>query len=95
MQITEKEVAYVADLARLVIDKDEMDTFANQIGTILEYVNTLNRLDTTGVTPTTHAIRLSNVFRDDIESPFGDREAALANAPETDDGQFLVPKIVG
>ena len=95
MQIAEKEVTYVANLARLAIDKEEMDTFADQIGNILEYFNTLNRLDTTGVAPTTHAIRLSNVFRDDIENPFADRDAALANAPEKDDGQFLVPKIVG
>ena len=95
MKITEKEVLYVANLARLDIDKDAIDTFAHQIGKILEYIDTLNRVDTSGVAPTTHVIGLSNVFRDDIENPFADRDAALANAPEKEDGQFLVPKVVG
>jgi len=95
MKITEKEVLYVADLARLDIDKASIDTFAHQIGKILEYVDTLNRVDTTGIVPTTHAIGLSNVFRNDVEIPFTDRNMALANAPEKDNGQFLVPKVVG
>jgi aspartyl-tRNA(Asn)/glutamyl-tRNA(Gln) amidotransferase subunit C len=95
MKITEKEVIYVANLARLEIDQNSIDVFARQIGSILEHIDVLNQIDTTGVDPTTHAIGLTNVFREDIETTLIDRDAVLLNAPEKDDGQFLVPKIVG
>jgi len=95
MKITEKEVNYVAHLARLDIDQSSVDVFAKQIGSILEHVEVLSRIDTTGVHPTTHAIGISNVFREDNETATIDRDATLSNAPEKDDGQFIVPKVVG
>jgi len=95
MKITREEVLHVADLARLDIDESSIDTFAEQIGKILEYVDTLNTIDTTGVDPTSHAISLNNVFREDDAVPPMDRDEALSNAPEKEDGQFLVPKVVG
>ena len=94
MKITKEEVLHVAHLARLHIDENYIDTFAEQIGKILEYVDTLNRVDTTGVRPTSHAIDLTNAFRNDEVSDYFDSDRALANAPEKEDGNFIVPKII-
>ena len=65
MKLTKKEVLHVATLARLNIDESLIDTFAVQLGDILEYVKTLDRLDTAGVPPTFHAVDKSNAFRED------------------------------
>ena len=94
MRITKEEVLYVANLARLEMDEEYIDKFARQIGTILEYVDTLNRVDTEGVPPTSHAIFLTNAFREDEIKEHLDREAALANAPEKEDENFVVPKVI-
>ena len=95
MKITKKEVLYVADLARLNLDAAAIEKFAGQIGEILEYVDKLNEVNTEGVKPTSHAISLNNAFREDEQKEHLDREQALANAPQKEDGNFLVPKVVG
>lgn len=94
MKITKDEVMHVANLARLDMDEASIDKFAGQIGNILEYVDVLNRVDTQGVTPTSHAISLTNVFREDLEKKALERDKALANAPQKEDGNFVVPKII-
>jgi len=95
MKITKDEVLYVADLARLDLDSEMIDKFADQIGTILDYVDKLNEVDTEGVRPTSHAISLTNAFREDEQIDHLEREQALANAPEKEEGSFIVPKVVG
>lgn len=94
MKITKDEVIHVARLSRLHIDETSTEKFAGQIGTILEYVDKLNQVDTEGVTPTSHAISLTNAFREDEVKAHLERDAALANAPEKEDGSFVVPKII-
>jgi aspartyl-tRNA(Asn)/glutamyl-tRNA(Gln) amidotransferase subunit C len=94
MKITKEEVLYVARLARLELDEASIDRFSAQIATILDYVDTLKKLDTTGVQPTSHAIFLANAFREDEPDEHLDRELALANAPEKENGAFLVPKVI-
>ena len=95
MKITKDEVLYVADLARLDLDEASIDRFAGQIDTILDYVDKLNEVDTEGIRPTSHAISLTNAFREDEPEEHLDRGQALANAPEKEDGSFIVPKVVG
>ena len=95
MKITREEVLYVADLARLDLDETAIDKFAEQITKILEYMDLLNRVHTDGVEPTSHAIFLTNAFREDEEREHLDRDLVLANAPEKEEGNFLVPKVVG
>jgi len=95
MKITKKEVVHVANLARLDLDEESISKFAGQIDNILEYVDMLNRVDTKGVAPTSHAIFLTNVFREDKVKGHLDRNEALANAPEKEDGNFVVPKVIG
>jgi len=95
MKISKDEVIHVANLARLDMDEANIEKFVGQIQMILEYVDTLNQVDTKGVPPTSHAISLTNAFREDEEREVFDRESALANAPEQEDGNFIVPKVVG
>ncbi|MBC8198741.1 MAG: Asp-tRNA(Asn)/Glu-tRNA(Gln) amidotransferase subunit GatC [Desulfobacterales bacterium] len=94
MKITKDEVVYTADLARLDLDENSINRFADQIGDILEYVDTLNSVDTEGITPTSHAIFLSNAFREDEVKESMSADKALANAPEKEDGNFIVPKVI-
>ncbi len=94
MKITKDEVLYVADLARLDLDETSIDRFAGQIATILDYVDKLNEVDTAGVRPTSHAISLTNAFREDEQSEHLDRNEALSNAPAKEGGNFIVPKII-
>ncbi len=95
MKITKEEVLYVARLARLDLDADSIDTFAGQIDEILGYIEKLNQVVTEGIKPTSHAISLTNAFRDDAQGRHLDRKRALANAPEREEGCFVVPKVVG
>ena len=95
MKITKDEVLYVANLARLNLDEAAIEKFAGQIGEILAYVDKLNEVNTEGVKPTSHAISLTNAFRQDEGQGHLDPEKALANAPEKEDGNFVVPKVVG
>ncbi len=94
MKITKEEVLHVANLARLDVDKVLIDKFARQIGTVLEYVDKLKAVDTRDVTPTSHAISLTNAFREDDERQSFDSDSALSNAPEKEDGNFIVPKVI-
>ncbi|WP_372682161.1 Asp-tRNA(Asn)/Glu-tRNA(Gln) amidotransferase subunit GatC [Desulfosarcina sp.] len=94
MKISPKEVLHVAHLARLDIAEADVDRMADQIGTILDYVDTLNQVDTFGVPATSHAITLTNAFREDEAQDHLGPQASLANAPEKEDGAFVVPKIL-
>jgi aspartyl-tRNA(Asn)/glutamyl-tRNA(Gln) amidotransferase subunit C len=95
MKISKEELLHVAQLARLELDDKAIATFSDQIGTILTYVDQLKGVDTEDVRPTSHAIALNNAFREDKLKDHLDTEAALGNAPEKDDGSFIVPKVVG
>jgi aspartyl-tRNA(Asn)/glutamyl-tRNA(Gln) amidotransferase subunit C len=94
MKISKQEVLHVAHLARLEISDVDVDRFASQIGTILDYVDALKQVNTEGVAATSHAITLTNAFRDDEVKGQLEPDAALANAPEKDDGAFVVPKVI-
>ncbi len=95
MRITKEQILHVAHLARLELDQAAVETFAGQISTVLEYVDQLQGVNTQGVKPTSHAISLTNAFREDKQRDHLDTEKALANAPEKEDGSFVVPKVVG
>ena len=94
MKITQEEVAHVAMLARLELSAKEKEEIAGQLNDILEYVDKLNRLDTTDVPPTMHVLPLVNVIREDEPRPCLPREEVLANAPEVEDGMFRIPPVI-
>ncbi|MEM9486827.1 MAG: Asp-tRNA(Asn)/Glu-tRNA(Gln) amidotransferase subunit GatC [Cyanobacteria bacterium P01_F01_bin.116] len=90
-----EQVRKVALLARLDLTKEEEQQFTEQLNGILDYVNQLNELNTENIEPTTRAIELSNITRQDELTPFESRESILENAPEREDDFFKVPKILG
>lgn len=96
MKISRKDVEYVARLARLELTETEKDTFTGQLGSILEYIDQLNRLETADVPPTSHVLALQNVWREDAARPCPEtvRENILANAPEREDDFFKVKKVI-
>jgi aspartyl-tRNA(Asn)/glutamyl-tRNA(Gln) amidotransferase subunit C len=89
-----QEVQKVANLARLRLSEEELADCGRQLTTILDYVRTLDEVDTTSVEPLTHAIPSENVFRDDVVRPSLPVSDALANAPKSDGRYFLVPPIL-
>ena len=94
MKITKDEVTHVARLARLEFTEAEAEKFTSQLNNILMYMDMLNRVDTTGVEPMTHAIAQKNAFREDNITPSLVRDFTLANAPDTRGDFFRVPKVI-
>ena len=94
MKITKEEVEHVAKLARLEITESEKEAFSQQLSAILTYVEQLGKVDTKGVEPTATVVGQTNVFREDTVQPSLPVEKALSNAPESQDGYFVVPRII-
>lgn len=94
MQITKDLVSYVAALSRIELEDDEIDEMQKQMNDIVNYMDTLNQLDTDSTEPLSHVFAITNVMRDDEVKPSYDREDILKNAPERTDETFVVPKTV-
>lgn len=92
--ISRQEVEYVAKLARLNLTEEEAEKYTEQLNAILEFAGKLNELDTGNIEPTSHVLDVYNVMRDDEVRPSVDREKALLNAPDEEDGQFKVPAVM-
>jgi len=92
--LSEKDVQYVAKLARLEVTAEEVAKYTQQLGNILQYVEQLNKLDTSNVEPLTHPLDMKNVFREDVVQPSLTQQEVLSNAPEPQSGHFKVPKIM-
>ncbi len=93
-RITIEEVEHVADLARLEFSSQEKEQFTKELDEILELVSQLEDLDTTGVEPAYNVLELQNVFREDEVKASLPRDEALSNAPESENGAFVVPRII-
>ncbi|MHB9111357.1 MAG: Asp-tRNA(Asn)/Glu-tRNA(Gln) amidotransferase subunit GatC [Thermoleophilia bacterium] len=92
--VTHDDVIYVAKLARLKVEAEDLDRYAGQLSSILSHIDKISELDLSGVEPTSHVIGLSNVFREDEPRPSVNRDEALANGPEVEQGAFRVPPIL-
>ena len=93
--ITRADVAHLARLARLALTEQELDHFGAQLDGILAAVLRISDLDTADVPPTSHALDLTNVEREDVVRPGLTQDDALAAAPAAEDGRFRVPRILG
>ncbi|MDQ7802508.1 Asp-tRNA(Asn)/Glu-tRNA(Gln) amidotransferase subunit GatC [Amycolatopsis sp. NPDC049691] len=93
--ISRDEVAHLAKLARLAVTDDEIDVFAGQLDQILDSVAKVSEVAADDVPPTSHAVPLTNVFRQDVVVPGLTQQQALAGAPAAEDGRFRVPRILG
>lgn len=92
--ITENDVRYIAKLAKLTFEDEEIGRFVSELNSILDYINKLNELDTSNVEPTSHFLDISNVTRPDIPEKKISHEEAIRNAPEEGYGHFKVPRII-
>lgn len=88
------DVAYIAGLAKLELTPEEEARFTRDLGQVLDYVAQLEKWDTTGIEPMYHPLPCFDALRPDVPGASLDRDAALANAPAQEDGQFRVPKVV-
>jgi aspartyl-tRNA(Asn)/glutamyl-tRNA(Gln) amidotransferase subunit C len=93
MTLSRDDVAHVALLARLGLSDEEVDRFGAQLDAILQAISKLNQVDTSAVAETAQVGGLVNVWREDEPRPSISRELALANAPDSEDGQFRVGAI--
>ncbi|HEX6077476.1 MAG TPA: Asp-tRNA(Asn)/Glu-tRNA(Gln) amidotransferase subunit GatC [Micromonosporaceae bacterium] len=92
--ISREEVAHLARLARLAVTESELDTFAGQLDVILQSVARIGDVTAEDIPPTSHAVPLTNVFREDEPLPGLEQGAALAAAPDAEAGRFRVPRIL-
>jgi aspartyl-tRNA(Asn)/glutamyl-tRNA(Gln) amidotransferase subunit C len=92
--ISPEDVAHIARLSRLALSEAEAERMREQLSGILAYIDTLRALETEGVEPTSHAVPLVNVMREDEPRPCLSQDEALANAPDRSDASFRVPRII-
>jgi aspartyl-tRNA(Asn)/glutamyl-tRNA(Gln) amidotransferase subunit C len=93
--LTAKDVARLGELARIRLTDEELAHLAPQLDVILSAVARVQEVATADVPPTSHALDLTNVFREDVVTPSLPREAVLAAAPAVEDDRFRVPRILG
>lgn len=92
--ITRAEVAHLAKLARLTIDDEHLDHYAEQLNVIIESVARVSEVAGADVPATSHPVPLINVMRPDVIQPGLHNEDALEMAPAREDGRFRVPRIL-
>ena len=94
MSVSKKDVEHVARLARLGLSEEEKDLFTKQLSDILNFADSLKKVKTDNVPPTSHAIPMKNVLREDRVVPCQNTDDILANAPEEEEHMFRVPRII-
>ena len=92
--ISEKDVKYVAGLARIHLKDEEIDRLTKDLEKILDYINKLDTLDVADVQPTSHVLPLKNVYREDKVRPSLTQQEALKISVERQEGFFKVPKVI-
>lgn len=92
--ISDETIEYVGILAKLKLSDEEKEQAKKDMGSMLDYIDKLNELDTSGVEPMSHVFPVNNVFREDVITNEDTKEKILSNAPEEKDGSFVVPRTV-
>ncbi|MBO4981010.1 MAG: Asp-tRNA(Asn)/Glu-tRNA(Gln) amidotransferase subunit GatC [Lachnospiraceae bacterium] len=92
--IDDATIEYVGILAKLSLSEEEKEQAKKDMGSMLDYIDKLNELDTAGTEPMSHIFPVQNVFREDVVTNGDDSEKMLKNAPEEKDNMFVVPKTV-
>ncbi len=89
-----EEVKHIAMLARISLTDQEIQKLSSQLSAVVEYIGKLKEIDTKDVEPTSHVIPINNVFRDDNIRQSLSPQEMLKNAPDSNEGFFIVPKII-
>ena len=93
--ISDETIEYVGILAKLELSDAEKEAAKKDMASMLDYIDMLNELDTTGVEPMSHVFPVHNVFREDVVTNGDNSAAMLKNAPKAKEGQYQVPKTIG
>jgi aspartyl-tRNA(Asn)/glutamyl-tRNA(Gln) amidotransferase subunit C len=94
MSLDRTDVEKIAHLARLAVSEDEKDRYAHDLSTILGLVEQMSTVDTKGVTPMAHPLQMTQRLRPDAPTEPDQRALFQRIAPETEDGLYLVPKVI-
>lgn len=94
MMINQETVRYIADLARIALTDDELGRYAKELEAILGYIGKLEKLPVTDVEPTSHALAVKNVYRDDVVQPSLTNAEAVSIAVAKHNGSFKVPLVI-
>lgn len=94
MSLDKQDVQKIAHLARLSLDDNDAEQYQRSLTSILDLVEQMQSVDTDGVAPLSHPLEAKQRLRDDVVTEENRREAFLANAPQTEAGLFLVPKVI-
>ena len=94
-KISDETIEYVGILAKLELSDEEKEAAKADMEKMLDYIDTLNELDTTGIEPMSHVFPVNNVFREDVVTNGDDHEDTLANAPRRKEDSFEVPRTIG
>ncbi len=94
MAIDKETVKYVAHLSRIELGQQELDKLSRQLHDILDFIDTLNKLQVDNVIPTSHILPINNVLREDVPVKSLPIETTLINAPSREGSCFGVPKVI-
>jgi aspartyl-tRNA(Asn)/glutamyl-tRNA(Gln) amidotransferase subunit C len=94
MSLDKATVAGIAHLARIRVADDQLDGLAGELNAILDWIKQLSEVDTDGVAPMTSVVKMDIPLREDKVTDGGYRDRVLANAPNTAEGFFVVPKVI-
>lgn len=94
MEMTKEDVLKVAENARLYLTDEEVGKYTKEINDIISYVKKIQAINTDDVEPTTHGNTVKDVLRKDEPVVWQERDAALENAPETEEDHFKVPTVI-
>ena len=90
--ISDETIEYVGILSKLELSEEEKEQAKKDMGSMLDYIDKLNELDTTGIEPMSHVFPVQNVFREDVVTNCEESEKTLKNAPGEKDNMFMVPR---
>lgn len=90
--ISDETIEYVGILSKLELSEEEKEQAKKDMGSMLDYIDKLNELDTTGIEPMSHVFLVQNVFREDVVTNGDESEKTLKNAPGEKDNMFMVPR---
>lgn len=94
MSLSPDEVRHIAHLARLRIEDDDIGDYAGNLSRIVDFVDQLGRADTESVTPMAHPLEMAQRLRDDEVTEQNHRDEYQQNAPATEAGMYLVPRVI-
>lgn len=94
MSIQSEDVLKIAHLARLEIQQEQVEAYTSDLSNIMNLVEQMNQVDTSDVEPMAHPLDQMQRLRSDVVTEVDQRDTLQQNAPDTEDGLFLVPRVI-